>query len=271
MRLAVSNIGWTDAEDATILPRLRDAGVDAIEVAPGRVFADALSATIADAEAIGARYADAGLPIVSMQALLFGRPELTLFGSADEVQPLVAHLGHIIKLAGALGCGPLVFGSPGNRKKGERSFDAARDEAVPVLRQIGAKAEAAGTVFCLEANATAYGCDFMTKLAEAGAVAAAVSHPGVGQVVDTGNMMMMEEAPDAIRAIAPHIRHVHVSAPQLGPVAAHAAFVGQVIPVLDDLGYNSVVTLEMRPGEGDDPTAELLRAAELLRGLIDRT
>ncbi len=147
MRLAVSNIGWTAAEDESALPRLRDAGVEAIEVAPGRVFPDALTATVADAAAVG--------------------------------------------------------------------------------------------------------------------------HPGVGQVVDTGNMMMEEEPPEAIRAVAPHIRHPHISASQLGPVADRADFVGQVIPVVRDLGYNGVVTVEMRLGEGDDPMVELLRAAELLRGLID--
>ena len=270
MRLAVSNIGWTEAEDATILPRLRDAGVDAIEVAPGRVFPSVPSATVAEAEAIGSQYREAGLPVVSMQALLFGRPELSLFGTAAEVQPLLDHLSHVVKLAGALGCGPLVFGSPRNRLKGARSFAAARDEALPVLRRIGAMAEASGTVFCLEANASDYGCDFMTRLAEAGDMAAVAGHPGVAQVADTGNMMMMGEEPDAIRAVAPHIRHVHVSAPQLGPVAAQAAFVERVIPVLRDVGYDSVVTVEMRPGEGDDPTAELFRAVSLLRGLIDR-
>lgn len=270
MRLAVSNIGWTEAEDATILPRLRDAGVEAIEVAPGRIFADVPGATAAEAKAIGARYRDAGLPIVSMQALLFGRPELTLFGTAEEVQPLLDHLSHVIKLAGALGCGPLVFGSPRNRLKGERSFAAARDEAVPVLRRIGAMAEASGTVFCLEANAADYGCDFMTRLAEAGDVAAAAGHPGVGQVADTGNMIMMGEEPEAIRPVAPHVRHVHVSAPQLGPVADVVAFVERVMPVLRDVGYDSVVTVEMRPGDGDDPTSELFRAVDLLRGLIDR-
>ena len=270
MRLAVSNIGWREAEDAAILPRLRDAGVDAIEVAPGRVFADVPSASVAEAEGIGAQYRAAGLPIVSMQALLFGRPELTLFGTAAEVRPLLEHLSHVVRLAGALGCGPLVFGSPRNRLKGGRSFAEARDEVLPALRRIGAMAEASGTVFCLEANAADYGCDFMTRLAEAGEVAAAAGHPGIGQVVDTGNMMMMGEEPDAIRAVAPHIRHVHVSAPQLGPVAAQAAFVERMIPVLRDVGYDSVVTLEMRPGEGEDPTAELFRAAALLRDLIDR-
>ena len=50
--------------------------------------------------------------------------------------------------------------------------------ALPVLRKIGALAEASGTIFCLEANATGYGCDFMTVLAEAGRVDVLVNVAG---------------------------------------------------------------------------------------------
>ena len=271
MRLAVSNIGWTEAHDATIAGRLRDAGADALEVAPGRVFADPITATLADAEARGEALAAAGLPVVSMQSLLYGRPELTLFGSQADREALLAHLGHIMALAGRLGCAPLVFGSPRNRQRGGRSFAQATAEAVPILRRIGDIAAATGTVFCLEANASDYGCDFMTVLAEATAVADATGHPGIGQVVDTGNMMMEGEAPAAAAAAIEHVRHVHVSAQQLGPVAPHRAFIADVVGTLAGAGYAGGVTLEMRaPGpEAADPLADLLRGVEAVRGVLD--
>jgi D-psicose/D-tagatose/L-ribulose 3-epimerase len=269
MKLAASMIGWTAAEDAWILPRLCDAGVEAVEAAPTRVFADPSAATLSEALEVGARLRAAGLPVVSMQSLLFGRPDLRLFGSPEEVRALVEHLGRIIALAGTLGCGPLVFGSPRNRLRGGRSFADAQAEAVPTLRTIAAMARDAGTIFCLEANAANYGCDFMNVLSEAGDVVEAVDEPGIGQVVDTGNMMMEGELPSAISAVRAHMRHVHVSAPQLGPVADHKDYVTEVVSVLKDVGYDGVVTLEMRPGDGSDPTANLLRAAAMLRGLID--
>jgi sugar phosphate isomerase/epimerase len=271
MKLAVSNIGWTEAHDGTIAGRLRDAGADALEVAPGRLFADPLAATLADAEAKREEFAAAGLPAVSMQSLLYGRPELTLFGSPEDREALLAHLEHIMALAGRLGCGPLVFGSPRNRQRGGRSFEEATAEALPVLRRIGDIAAATGTVFCLEANAAAYGCDFMTVLAEATAVADATAHPGVGQVIDTGNMMMEGEAPAAAVAAIAHVRHVHVSAPQLGPVAPHRAFIAEVVGALADAGYDGAVTLEMRaPGpEAADPLADLLRGVETVRSVLD--
>jgi len=270
MKLAVSIIGWNPEDQASVLPKLREAGVDGVEGAPSRLFNDLQSATAEQAAAVAESYRHAGLPIVSMQSLLFGHPDLRLFGPPEEVQPLVDQLRHVIGLAGALGCGPLVFGSAQNRRKEHRSLDQARAEAVPVLRQIGDAASAAGSVFCLEANATGYGCDFMTTLEEAGSVVAATGHAGIGQVVDTGNMMMMGEAPAAIEAVSPHLCHLHISAPQLGPVADHPAFVKEAIRVAAGLGYDRIVTLEMRAGTGPDPMADLLRAAEMLRHTIDQ-
>jgi D-psicose/D-tagatose/L-ribulose 3-epimerase len=270
VRLAVSNIGWTEQHDASVLPKLRDVGVEAIEIALGRVFADPLSASVDDAHIVSERFQAAGLPIVSMQSLLYGRPELVLFGTQAEAEGMLSHLRQIMTLAQALGCGSLVFGSPKNRLRGDRSFDQACADAIPILRQIGDIAAKTNTTFCLEANASGYGCDFMTVLAEANQVAMKAAHPAIGQVLDTGNMMMEGEAPEAILPSLPMVRHVHISAPQLGPVAPHEDYVGHVISLLREHGYEGVVTLEMRPDDGPDPTARLLEAAVILRNAIDR-
>lgn len=265
MRLAVSNIGWTEAEDATIAPQLRGAGAEAIEVAPGRVFDTPATATPEEARDVSAHWTAQGLPVVSMQALLFGQGDLRLLGDAADATAMTGYLEHIIGLAGALGCGPLVFGSPRNRLKGDMDFAAARDRAVPVLRRIGAIAAGQGTTFCLEANATGYGCDFMTRLGEAADVVRAVDHPAVALVADTGNMLMEGETAPALEAVMDLVAHVHVSAPQLGPVTDHAPFLREVFAVLRAAGYDRGVTLEMRSGD----TAALLQGAGMLRRLID--
>lgn len=265
MKLAVSNIGWTAAQDAIAPEVLSAAGATAIEVAPGRVFPALDSATTADAARFAAGWRAAGLPVVSMQALLFGRPELEVFGDPG---PLLAHLEHVIALAAALGCGPLVFGSPKNRLKGARSLDEAAAAARPVFRAIGDICQRAGTVFCLEANATGYGCDFMTELAEADAVASAVDHPHVAMVADTGNMMMAGEAPEALLPVLHRVAHVHASAPQLASILPHEAYIADVIGILRDKGYAGTLTLEMRAAEDDDALDGLARAAEMLARLI---
>ena len=262
----MSNIGWSAAEDASILPELAAAGADSVEVAPGRLFRDVGAATGAEARAVAAAFRAAGLPVVSMQALLFGRADLTLFGPPGAQVAFEDYLGHVVGLAGALGCGPLVFGSPKNRLKGTRPLADAIAEAAPVVRRLGARAEAAGAVFCIEANAPGYGCDFLGTLAEAAEMVAAADHPGVGLVVDTGNMMMAGEAPAAVDDVAARITHFHASAPELGPVATHEGYIADVLARARAGGYDGIVTLEMRSGD----RAGLLAGVAMLRRLIDR-
>lgn len=266
MKLAVSNIGWAADADATIADRLVAAGADAIEVAPGRIFNDLAQAHVADAAKVADLWAGCGLPVVSMQALLFGQPDLRLFGDLADRHALMAHLRHVMTLAGALGCGPLVFGSPRNRLKGERSFTQARDAAVGIFREIGDIAAKTNTVFCLEANARAYGCDFMTVLAEAIEVVAAVDHPAVRLVVDTGNMALEGEAPRAVAEAAPFVAHFHMSAPELAPIAAHAGFIGAVLGELRRGGYDGVATVEMRAGAQEALEASVRAARRMIDG-----
>ncbi|MGV6847590.1 MAG: sugar phosphate isomerase/epimerase family protein [Marinibacterium sp.] len=266
MKLAVSNIGWSAAEDATIAPALIAAGADAIEVAPGRLFEAPAETTARTAEAAARHWTSLGLPIVSMQALLFGQGDLALLGSAQEQDRIVAYLDRIITLAGRLGCGPLVFGSPKNRVRGDLDFDAATRVALPALRRIGEAAEARGCVFCLEANATGYGCDFMTRVDEAAAVVRAVDHPGVRLILDTGNMAMENEDPAALVPHAGLIAHVHFSAPQLASVLPVRDRLSATLGHLRSAGYDRTITLEMR---AQDTTEDLLACTSAVRAMID--
>jgi D-psicose/D-tagatose/L-ribulose 3-epimerase len=261
MRLAISNIGWRAEDDASIPAALRAAGADAIEVAPSRLFADPAGATPADIAAVRDGWRAAGLPVISMQALLFGRGDLTLFGPPEAEEALVAYLSRIIALAGALGAGPLVFGSPKNRLKGGMDFGEARGRAVPVLRRLGDTARAAGCVLCLEPNATGYGCDFMTTLEEAASVARVVDHPAVGLIADTGNMQMMGEPPGNLEPVADLVRHLHLSMPNLDPVTEACGFLREVLGVARRAGYAGDVTIEMRaPAAGGDAVGQAVAA-----------
>lgn len=263
MRLAVSNIAWGPEEDATVAAPLKAAGAEAIEVAPARVFADPATASAEEADAVAARWRAEGLPVASMQALLYGRSDLVLFGDAAQQEAFAGYLGRIAALAGRLGCGPLVFGSPRNRARGERPFADAAREAAPILRVVGEAAASSGTVLCIEANATGYGCDFMTTLEEAAEVVRLVNHPAVRLVADTGNMQMMGEDPEALAAVAPLVHHLHLSEPHLAPVTAGSVFLWECVDLMRRCHYRGSVTIEMRAVEGGavDAAAEAAAAA----------
>lgn len=271
MKLAVSNIAWTAEADMAAPARLRAAGVEALEIAPSRLFANVVETSLDRARAVAAHWRLQGLPILSMQSLLYGHPDLQLFGAAADQKAFVSHLDKVIGLAGIIGCRALVFGSPGNRKKGALGFAQAARQAAPLLRDIGNLCAAAGTTFCLEANATAYGCDFMTSLQEAAEVVALVDHPRVRLVLDTGNMALAGDGPDDARVVAPMIAHLHASAPQLSPLAGFDGFVHSVLAALPtETCKDLILTLEMRAsGTGTAALDAAAGNAALLSGLLE--
>jgi sugar phosphate isomerase/epimerase len=263
VKLAVSNIAWSEESDALIAGRLLSAGAVAIEVAPGRLGYPAI-----DAETSRQIWSARGLPIVSMQSLLFGIAGAALFDTEERRQNLVDALSSVIAYAGTLGCGPLVFGSPGNRVRGEISFAAALAIAAPVFNALGEQAAAAGCTLCIEANAPSYGCDFVTTLAEAATLVDAIDHPAVGMMVDTGNMALAGDKLADLDTVAGRIRHFHISVPQLAPVDEDADLARRVVELLRSHGYDGIATVEMRAVRGDEIDA-VARAVEVVRGWID--
>lgn len=251
MQLAISNIAWSKRADDTIASSLIAAGGEALEVAPSRLWVDPAGVTQSEANAVKATWADRGLPIVSMQSVLYGEPAAALFKSEGGLRAILARLEAEIKLAGALGCGPIVFGSPLNRLKGPLDFHEAVRRAVPVFRQIGDLAANADCVLCIEPNAPDYGCDFVTRLSEASELVHAVGHPSVGLVVDTGNMEMVGDEIVDLRTVHHSVRHLHISRVRLRPVDEAAIFARRVVEMMLDVGFRGIATIEMRQSDSD--------------------
>ncbi|RYD84829.1 MAG: sugar phosphate isomerase/epimerase, partial [Verrucomicrobiaceae bacterium] len=115
MNLAISNIAWTSEEDAAAYELLSNFGVRALEIAPARLFQNPALASEEEVEKALEPIRAAGLSIVAFQAILFGKPELTVFETKDVRLALIDYLGGLAKTAAACGARPLVFGAPKNR------------------------------------------------------------------------------------------------------------------------------------------------------------
>ena len=243
-RLAVSNIAWESHEDDLVAAVLRDEQVAAIEVAPTKWRERPYDASAPEVDAFRQSWADRGLRIASLQALLFGRPDLQLFG--DTRPALRDYLTRAIDFAAAVGPTALVFGSPKNRLRGSLPVDEANKIAVDFFRDLGARAVERGVVVCIEANPPEYGGDFVTTTAEAIALCAAVDHAGVAINGDLGGMTMSGEIPwTTIDAAAHMLGHFHASEPhlaELGTAADHASAAAG----LSAIGYRRWISIEMR-------------------------
>jgi sugar phosphate isomerase/epimerase len=258
-QIAVSNIAWAPEDDEAVATFLRKRGVTAIEVAPGRLFAEPATTSTADIETVRAFWDKHGIRIAAMQGLLFRRSDLTLFADVGARDAMAAYLRRIIALAAQLGCGPLVFGSPGNRLRGNTPLDFAFDRAAEFFRPLAEFAHERGCVLCFEPNAAAYGCDFVRKIGEATTLARLVEHPAFLVQLDVGNFMMEGDSLDDVRAAAPLIGHCHASAPTLSPVGENSTPLGSLITAARSGGYRGLVSIEMRKVEGD-PVPSIARA-----------
>jgi D-psicose/D-tagatose/L-ribulose 3-epimerase len=265
VKLALSNIAWEPSEDEAVARVLLDHGFQGVEIAPTKVWPKPLESTRDDRAAYRRQWEERGLRIVAMQSLLFGHPEFKLFEDPASRAPMATYLKAIIDLAADLGAGALVFGSPGNRKRGSMPEAEAFEIATSFFRDLGRHAASAGVTFCIEPNPPAYGCDFVQTSTEGAALVQAVDSVGFGLHLDAAGMRLAGEEPHiAAGTQFDLIRHFHVSAPQLGPVGSgDVGWYEPIATTLRDRGYARWVSVEMRAGPaGASNLARVTAAAQ---------
>ena len=247
LKLAVSNIAWEPADDDAIAAVLREEGVSAIEIAPTKWRKWPIETNAIERREYRRAWADRGMQIVSMQSLLFGRPDLQLFGPTRPA--LSDYIRGLMDMGADLGVRTFVFGSPKNRIRGTLDLADAMQIAADFFRLIAKHAALRKTVVCIEANPPAYGCDFITTTAEAVALCAMVDHPGIAINADLGGMTMSGEPPcETIVSASRMIGHFHASEPQLAELGAESNH-AEAARGLAEIKYDKWISIEMRSGD----------------------
>lgn len=219
MRLAISNIAWDIHEDRDVAKILQRFNVDAIDIAPGKYFPEPANVKEQDIVQVKQWWADQGIEITGMQALLFGTTGLNLFGDHTSRTAMLDHLNAVSRIGAGLGATRLVFGSPKNRDRSGLSDEETLEQAVSFFRQLGDSARSFGVNFCLEPNPTRYGANFMTDSRETAQVVEAVNHSAIRMQFDTGSLTINRESPNFIlSSYSKLIGHVHASEPDLLPL-----------------------------------------------------
>jgi len=261
MRLAISSIAWPTEQETDVATLLQRQGVDAVEIAPTKIWPQPLQASSEEILKYRRFWEDRGIQVVAMQALLFGRLDLVLFGSSEIRTQALEYLKGIVWLGAQLGAGALVFGSPKNRTRGDLSMEQAMPIAIAFFRELGDYAAEQKTCVVLEANAPQYGCDFIVNSDEAADLVHAVGSEGFSLHLDIACMEMAGENPvEQVLRYKDRIRHFHASAPFLAPVKYREEFrhLRQALQ-----GYNKCVSIEMKPPE--DPSQTLFQIETALK------
>lgn len=261
MRLAISNIAWDVSEDEAIAQLLQRHAVDAIDIAPGKYFPEPGKATSSDIERVKDWWAERGITVTGMQALLFGTSGLNMFGPSEVQDLMLDHLTAVCRIGGGLGATRLVFGSPKNRNCSGLTKSQVLDMSTAFFRRLGDIAGSHGVVICLEPNPTRYGANFMTTSEATAEIVEQVAHPAIRMQLDTGAMTINGEDPTAVlRRAAPLIGHIHVSEPDLVPLGDGGTDHGKVCKALLTSLPNHIVSIEMVATKSEPHLASIERA-----------
>jgi D-psicose/D-tagatose/L-ribulose 3-epimerase len=254
-RLSVSQIAWNEVDEPAVLELLRSLNISNIEVAPGILFENPTSVSEREVKQTRDLWNRRGFSLGAMQGLMFGRGDLQLFGENKE--GFIEYLSSIIRLAGGLGVGPMVFGCPKNRSIPEGH---SRGECLDVFRQLGEIAEQNNTYFCIEPNAREYGTNFINNVDEAIDLVMDVDHPHFKMILDTSTIILNNDnILDAIERASQHFVHFHISAPMLMPISELQVDHEKIAQQLNDVDYKGIVSVEMAANKNTNGLYELDR------------
>jgi sugar phosphate isomerase/epimerase len=246
MKLSISNLAWSPAEDSEVAAVLQSFDVQGIELAPTKLWPDLTRVQAADLAAYRRFWQQQGIRIVALQSLLFGQPELVIFRDQETRLQTLNYLRRVMHLAARLGAQILVFGSPRNRLRNELGAQQSRAIAVEFFRQVGDLAAQHDVYFCIEPNPVAYGCDFIRTATEGIELARAVHHPHFRLHLDAGGMTLSEEDyAEAIAASHEWMVHFHISEPQLAIIGEGHTDHPTVASALRHIDYDRWVSIEM--------------------------
>lgn len=251
MKLCTSNIAWEPEQDSEALELLGKLGVAHLELAPTRWWRDLSKVESDEIFQIQGSWNRCGLTAVCLQAVLFGRSELSIFDE-DSREACLSYLQAVIQLASRMGVSAIVFGAPGNRIRGFRSVERALAEVIPFFRLIGRTAMECGVRFCFEPNPVQYGGDFGCTVDESLDLVERVASPGFWLNLDSGAIALNREDPlRVVERARGRIGHVHISEPWLRGFSRPTGPHSELAKALEKVGYDGFVSIEMRvPQEG---------------------
>jgi D-psicose/D-tagatose/L-ribulose 3-epimerase len=207
MKFGANSFVWTDSfgvKDFELLPRIKDAGFDGIEIGMLDPTSFPASAFRKDAERVG-------LECTSCCVL---PNDSSLTSESKEVRRKAqSHIGVCLQATadagGSLLCGPLY--SPVGYFTGQRRTVDEWQRAVEAWQEIAPIAEKVGVQVALE-PLNRFETYFLNTVADASDFCDEVDSPNVGILVDTFHANIEEKSiGPAIRRAGKHLKHLHSS------------------------------------------------------------
>jgi sugar phosphate isomerase/epimerase len=265
MKFAVSNIALPAFDHASELSQLAEMGLDAVEVAPSRVWRDTWKGlSAADVAAYRRLVEGAGLAVVGLHSLFFDQRELGLFKDPKHRADSLDFLEHLSKVCRDLGGTTLIYG--GGRNRGDLSAVDARAEAVTFFGELLSRTGGHGTCFCFEPLGPG-DSDFINSALESQDIVDELDSPSLRVQLDAKALVENNEAElKTFHAVAGNLIHFHANEPGLGVLGSSAkvdhAALGEM---LRSVGYKGYVSLEQRMLNAEDPVSDIAASVVILK------
>jgi hypothetical protein len=221
--LLVSELAWNVGDSKVITPWLRSRGILDVEAVPSKVNWDM----------------DTYDTIYSAQSILYGE-KINIFREQDRFLTLLEEKLQCLHKRGAR---LIVFGSPT-----QRIYNG--EELTAFFIKIGDLCKQYDILFCLENNATAYGCNWMTHICDTILFIKKLNHTHLKINFDIGSMIMENEQYTIGTDDVQHIGHVQISFPLLGPW--DNTYNTSILKTVTDLythSYKGKISLEMKSSQ----------------------
>jgi sugar phosphate isomerase/epimerase len=265
MRFAVSNIGLPAYDHAALLPNLCEIGFDGLEVAVSRVWPESPE-FLGGAEVAAYRRAveAAGLRVVGLHAVLFGRPDLGLFKGRETTEKTVEFMIRLSSICRDLGGKTIIYG--GGRVRGLVPVDEAHAECMSFLAELLPRIEEHKTIFCLEPLGPK-DTDFLNSAEACVAFRDVVAHPSLGIHFDAKALVENGELHVAtFERVRGRLQHFHVNEPGFSALKQDGAVDHTELGrMLRSIEYDGWISLEQRMFSETDAVSNLARSAAVMR------
>jgi sugar phosphate isomerase/epimerase len=236
VKIAVSNIAWNYSDTDDILKILNRYHIKNLEVALTKTASwKELDKHVETMLAKQCKY-------VSCQSILFD----TGINIYEAPEAFVEHYRLVSSVCKKIGVKTVVFGSPKQR----HTLGKPTSFIIPYFKQIAQISRDNNLLFCIEPNATEYGCTWLTDISKVIEFLKELNEDTVRLNFDTGNFIMEKDKLEALIINRFYIGNVQVSNRFLKPFSEIDTndfdTFKDLITIMLMSGYNGTISLEMR-------------------------
>jgi sugar phosphate isomerase/epimerase len=242
LKLSITNLAFRGVPFPEAANYLSLSGFHGVEVAPSLLFSNYLNPTDKEVDSVLSVLERQEIQISALQSIFHTYPMYQVLDSSQHNE-IVKHFRKIINLAAVLGTKNIVFGSPKNRIRGERSIDEANKIMIDLFTRVENDLEKHNIILLIEPNARAYGADYLTTYDSCRSLVELCASPWIQNQIDLGCQSLERDLPNSI-TLKKMPEHIHLSTPNLLPIKDNREVV-EFLTILSETSYKNWLTIEM--------------------------